>query len=657
MLLRGLLGKGDVLSMADGSATKKRKQAPGAVEAGPRLSRASARPSQEALQLEVQQIPREEKNAKRRVVRRSLKRATGSQTILQQASVTPACLARYRKHWEELEPAVLGSRGQLKGFAEVDLILTEHLEALFRDGEDLATARYVVAAVLFFRPELRSPGMTLLPKVKQSLAGWSKLCPPRSRLPIPYPVVALQAMHALSLGLLEMAIYLLLTFALYMRPSEGLRLRKMDVVRPSSRQAGFQFWSVVLHPLEMGVSSKTQEYDECLQLDLPYHKPALGGRNIQVIAIAPEAGRGPHLHHHARGRHPVLGSGPARPRAQKAGRTPALSLEAWRGEPRLCQQAAGFGCHPNAGKVAVPELCAEISKRGSANAAHASAAGAREKVRRKRRSKASGCSCRPALMPGLTDPPVFIEIFCGTARLSKAIAKRTGWPVLLWDIKFGDAYDLRHLHAQHKILGWIRSGRIRGGHLGMPSQSFSRARDHPPGPPPLRSDAAPLGLPNLSSKDFDKVRAGNNLMRFSVRVMQLAAWQGIPFSLENPRASRLWLCPPVQHLLRQRAARIYVTECCMFGVPWRKSTQFVAVHADFAVLNQYRCLGAKRGLCRNSGCAHAALAGRNAHGTRLSQVAGPYPWALCKLLAQCFYNFEVSQIAAAFWKRLNQGAS
>ena len=260
-------------------------------------------------------------------------------------------------------------------------------------------------------------------------------------------------------------------------------------------------------------------------------------------------------------------------------------------------------------------------------------------------------------MPGLTDPPVFIEIFCGTARLSKAIAKRTGWPVLLWDIKFGDAYDLRHLHAQHKILGWIRSGRIRGGHLGMPSQSFSRARDHPPGPPPLRSDAAPLGLPNLSSKDFDKVRAGNNLMRFSVRVMQLAAWQGIPFSLENPRTSRLWLCPPVLHLLRQRAARIYVTECCMFGVPWRKSTQFVAEHADFAVLNQYRCLGAKRGLCRNSGCAHAALAGRNAHGTRLSQVAGPYPWALCKLLAQCFYNFEVSQIAAAFWKRLNQGAS
>ena len=114
--------------------------------------------------------------------------------------------------------------------------------------------------------------MTLLPKVKQSLAGWAKLCPPRSRLPIPYPVVALLAMHALSLGLQEVALYLLLTFALYMRPSEGLRLRKMDFVRPSSKQAGFQYWSVVLHPWEVGLSSKTQEFDECLQLDLPYHQ-------------------------------------------------------------------------------------------------------------------------------------------------------------------------------------------------------------------------------------------------------------------------------------------------------------------------------------------------------------------------------------------------
>ncbi|CAE7615478.1 unnamed protein product [Symbiodinium sp. CCMP2592] len=195
----------------------------------------------------------------------------------------------YKRHWEEMEPMMLDGRGRLRPLARIDQALAEHLEDLYRDGEDLATARYAVAAALFFRPELRSPAMTHLPKVKQSLAGWSKLCPPRSRLPIPYAVVALLALHALSLGLLEIAIYLLLTFSLYMRPSEGLRLRKKDVVRPSSRQAGFQHWSVVLHPLEVGVCSKTQEFDECLQLDLPYHQP-LGPATYKLLRLHQKRG-------------------------------------------------------------------------------------------------------------------------------------------------------------------------------------------------------------------------------------------------------------------------------------------------------------------------------------------------------------------------------
>ncbi|CAE7239903.1 unnamed protein product [Symbiodinium sp. CCMP2592] len=240
MLLRGLLGN-SALTVADGSVAKKRKRA--------------------SLQLET--IHRKLKKERRRAARQSMN--------------------RYKRHWEEMEPMMLDGRGRLR---PLDQALAEHLEDLYRDGEDLATARYAVAAALFFRPELRSPAMTHLPKVKQSLAGWSKLCPPRSRLPIPYAVVALLALHALSLGLLEIAIYLLLTFSLYMRPSEGLRLRKKDVVRPSSRQAGFQHWSVVLHPLEVGV---TQEFDECLQLDLPYHQP-LGPATYKLLRLHQKRG-------------------------------------------------------------------------------------------------------------------------------------------------------------------------------------------------------------------------------------------------------------------------------------------------------------------------------------------------------------------------------
>ncbi|CAE7232165.1 unnamed protein product, partial [Symbiodinium sp. CCMP2592] len=288
MLLRGLLGN-SALTMADGSVAKKRKRAPATSRGRSTPSSATAGPAQASLQLETEAIPRKLKKERRRAARQSMNRSLESQTILQQASVSPECLARYKRHWEEMEPMMLDGRGRLRALARIDQALAEHLEDLYRDGEDLATARYAVAAALFFRPELGSPAMTHLPKVKQSLAGWSKLCPPRSRLPIPYAVVALLALHALSLGLLEIAIYLLLTFSLYMRPSEGLRLRKKDVVRPSSRQAGFQHWSVVLHPLEVGVCSKTQEFDECLQLDLPYHQP-LGPATYKLLRLHQKRG-------------------------------------------------------------------------------------------------------------------------------------------------------------------------------------------------------------------------------------------------------------------------------------------------------------------------------------------------------------------------------
>ncbi|OLP86219.1 Calcium-dependent protein kinase 3 [Symbiodinium microadriaticum] len=262
MLLRGLLGKGDKLSMADGGSSKKRKQSGDAAPKAARPRATMVTQAQMALQLESESIPRKEKKARRKAARQNMDHSTEEHTVLQQASVTQGCQTRYKKHWEEIRPLIVKKPGQLKPVAQVDQVLTKHLESLYLDGEDLATARYAVAAVQFYRPELRSPGMTLLPKVKQSLAGWAKLCPPRSRLPIPYPVVALLAMHALSLGLQEVALYLLLTFALYMRPNEGLRLRKMDLVRPSSKQ----------------------EFDECLQLDLAYHQ-FLGAATFKLLQL------------------------------------------------------------------------------------------------------------------------------------------------------------------------------------------------------------------------------------------------------------------------------------------------------------------------------------------------------------------------------------
>ena len=103
--------------------------------------------------------------------------------------------------------------------------------------------------------------------------------------------------------------------------------------------------------------------------------------------------------------------------------------------------------------------------------------------------RSSAAACGPALKIFATiSEVVFLEIFSGTGRLGKAVSRELSIPVLLWDITIGDEYDLRNFSNRQKIVGWMRARRIAGGHLGTPCQSFSRARDNPPGPPPLCSN-------------------------------------------------------------------------------------------------------------------------------------------------------------------------
>lgn len=222
-------------------------------------------------------------------------------------------------------------------------------------------------------------------------------------------------------------------------------------------------------------------------------------------------------------------------------------------------------------------------------------------------------------------------------------------PTLLWDILLGPQYDLRDPANRNKIVGWLRCGRIVGGHLGTPCGTFTRARDHPPGPPPLRSNVHVLGLPDLRPGDQIKVTEGNLYMKFSVQLLLLALTLVVPWTMENPATSRIWLCPQVLHVLRRRNVQLWTCEFCMFGTPWRKSTRFLGVHIRLDVLDGYRCLGAKRGLCRFSGCRHVPLAGQNSKGQWMTKIAEPYPPLLCKKLAQCFSNFWAQQRAEQFY--------
>ena len=79
---------------------------------------------------------------------------------------------------------------------------------------------------------------------------------------------------------------------------------------------------------------------------------------------------------------------------------------------------------------------------------------------------------------------VFLEILSGSGRLGRAVGQATGWQVLLWDITLGAEYDLRNVASLRKISEWIRCKWVIAFHLGTPCESFTRARDVPPGPLP-----------------------------------------------------------------------------------------------------------------------------------------------------------------------------
>ena len=91
-------------------------------------------------------------------------------------------------------------------------------------------------------------------------------------------------------GRRDMAAATMLTFVFMLRPAETMRLQGQDLVAPVPLGArARQKWSLVLHPLERGVTSKTGEFDDTLLLD----NPEFAWMGDVLSLLQEQAGRGP----------------------------------------------------------------------------------------------------------------------------------------------------------------------------------------------------------------------------------------------------------------------------------------------------------------------------------------------------------------------------
>ena len=227
----------------------------------------------------------------------------------------------------------------------------------------------------------------------------------------------------------------------------------------------------------------------------------------------------------------------------KAGGASSLQVEARGCLSQSIRASSPTSCNPSSRLLGDFEKRQELRK--GQQVASAFQHVRKERARQSNSSKKGHRQTFPceALIPKLVLNFVFfLEIFSGSGRLGRSVHKKCGWPVLLWDLNFGEQYDLTNRTNQQRIIHWMSSGLVRAGHLGTPCNTFSRARDQP-GPPPLRSDACPLGLQGLRPGDAAKVRLGNILMRFTSRVLLLALQLHVPFTLENPQSFKVVVMP------------------------------------------------------------------------------------------------------------------
>ena len=382
--------------------------------------------------------------------------------------------------------------------------------------------------------------------------------------------------------------------------------------------------------------------------------PEVFGPSIDTaLAVGQEEPGRASIYNQCRGCEQLHAGAVARVGTEPAGAAPSVSAPARRSLTRGSAWPSRVDGHSSPRKVADLEVRQKLREGRPAATVVRSIVGKHKKGKPPSSSASSKASALPALSSFVKlTACVFLEIFSGCGRLGRSVARHCGWPVLLWDIDYGADYDLTVRANQMRIVHWITSGVVRGGHLGTPCNSFSRARDRPGGPPRLRSDEKPLGLDFLREVDATKVRVGNALMYFTCRILRLALFWRIPFTLENPERSRLWLCPAVRSLLKRRGTSSVVVHFCAFGTSWKKPTRFFGVHVELEILQHYYCKSSKRGICAYSGRPHVALMGQTKEGVWLTKIAEPYPQRLTQKLAQVFLNTELSWLANDFGKHL-----
>ena len=166
----------------------------------------------------------------------------------------------------------------------------------------------------------------------------------------------------------------------------------------------------------------------------------------------------------------------------------------------------------------------------------------------------------------------------------------------------------------------------------MPCSTWSRARRNDgKGPGPLRSDTWLYGFPDLSPANASKVQEANNALKHIRRITALCMRRRVPFVIENPLTSRLWLTREIGAMRKEGCVDCDL-DFCQFGTPWRKRTRLISSCSALSSLSNTCQL--KSGRRCKSGKRHIQLVGRDSNHVFWTARAQAYPKSFCKKAAE-----------------------
>ena len=184
--------------------------------------------------------------------------------------------------------------------------------------------------------------------------------------------------------------------------------------------------------------------------------------------------------------------------------------------------------------------------------------------------------------------PILLDVFSGVhAPLSKAFLW-CQWEIITpIDIEIDQDLDVSRPAVRRAIQAVLpRVATIAGA---MSCATKSRAREKRPGPPPLRSEEHPRGLPGLDEGQQARVDADNYSSDYLLALQHWGHQQNLACLRENPLRSLHWWDPVEQYLCREDDWQDLDYDACVFGGARRKAQKFRRNIPELASLPAVRC--------------------------------------------------------------------